>query len=281
MLSGAVVALAIAAPAANAKTVQGTVVHGNHRSHSFVVADQRGKLSAVHATRSPRIGSRVSLSAVSLANGTYKAGAIKVRGHAHRARVRGVVTYVDRAHGAYVLSAHGVSMLVRGSRSSAHRARAASDSLPAIGQDVSVVASLDDSSDQELVADPSTMTTSAATGPVKLEGIVQSVDPATRTLTISADDDDALGQSIKVSLPASFDLTRFAVGDEVELAATPNSDGSYTALASSGDDNEQDAADTGDDQGDSGQLGDNGDNGRGSHGDGSHGDGSHGDGGND
>src|SRR3954453_11537950 len=103
LIAVAVAATLLPAGAAEAKSLHGVVVHRNHRAHSFVVANASGRMAAVHATRSPRVGSRVSLKATRLANGTYKGARIRRHGHAHRARIRGVVTFVDRANHRFTL----------------------------------------------------------------------------------------------------------------------------------------------------------------------------------
>ena len=258
LLAVAAAAALIPAGAAEASSLHGVVVHRNHRAHSFVVANANGRMAAVHATRSPRVGSRVSLKATKLANGTYRGSRIRGHGRAHRARLRGIVTFVDRANRRFTLSSRGVSLLVRLGK----RPRQASDpTLPAPGDDVTVTTDLDQSDDSTVVTDPSTIqvgqTPAPAGAPIQLEGTVLAIDQTTRTLMLSADDDNASGQAISVVLPDTFDITAFHVGDEVELLATLNADGvSYTAVSSSGDDNAQQAEDQGDDQGDHAQ-GDN------------------------
>src|SRR5947209_13148101 len=89
----ALTSTALAAPAQAAK-LTGVVVHDNHRAHSFVVAGHDGKLSAVHAHRLPRLGRRVTVIARPLLNGTFRAERVKAGRRAHRAVIRGTVTYV-------------------------------------------------------------------------------------------------------------------------------------------------------------------------------------------
>lgn len=242
---------------AQASNLHGTVVHRNHKAHSFVVANAAGQMSAVHATRSPRIGSKVSLKATRLTNGTYKGAKVRAHGRAHRARIRGIVTFVDRAHNRFTLSSRGVSLLVR----MAHRPRQAgtTTTLPSPGSDVTVTSNLDQSDDSTVVTTPGSVQSSptppAAGTPVSLEGTILSIDTTTRTLMLSADDSNASGQAISVTLPDTFDITAFHVGDQIEILATLNSDGTtYTAVASSGDQNAQQADNQGEDQGDSQQF---------------------------
>src|SRR4051794_20197088 len=107
LLAAATAAALLVTGVAQASSLRGTVVHRNHRAHSFVVANATGRMTAVHATRSPRVGTRVTLKATKLANGTFRAGKVRRHGRAHRARIRGVVTFVDSAHNRFTLSSRG------------------------------------------------------------------------------------------------------------------------------------------------------------------------------
>lgn len=79
---------------------------------------------------------------------------------------------------------------------------------------------------------------------------MQAIDPVGRTLTVSADDDDASGAAVSVQVPSAFDLGAFTVGQPVELAVSRNPDGTYT-LEQSSDDSSAGTADNLDDiQGD-------------------------------
>lgn len=83
-------------------------------------------------------------------------------------------------------------------------------------------------------------------GGCEIEGMITAIDPSARTLTIAADDhgDDTL-MTLVVTVPASFDLGRFAVGDEAELDVVARADG--TLVLSGVDEDDQ-----GDDHGDDG-----------------------------
>src|SRR5437588_11505180 len=82
-----------AATTPKTKTLKGTVVHRSKRAHSFTVANARGVLSAVHATKLPPLGRAVTVQARALQNGTYEAVKVKVGAKQKRSRIRGVVTY--------------------------------------------------------------------------------------------------------------------------------------------------------------------------------------------
>ena len=233
---GVAAALALAAPAGAA--VRGTVVHRNHRAHSFVVANHHGKLFAIHANRLRRPGRVVSVRVRRLANGTFAARHVRVLGRRHHARLRGTVTWAGRS-GAYTVSAHGASILVH----PRHRSAGA----PAPGTRVETEVEIDDQGD---VTEQDTQELGEDGNGVELEGTILAVDQGARTLTLSADDEDQSGQSITVDVPAGFDITAFSPGDEVELHATPNGDGTFTLTAASDDGNAEQADDQqGDDNG--------------------------------
>jgi hypothetical protein len=231
---------------AAASQLKGTVVHRIVHAHAFVIADAHGKMTAIHATRSPAVGRRVTVGVRLLRNGRFAAKRIVVGAHVRKTRIRGTVTFANRRGGTFVVSARGVSLLVR--RGARGRVRAASaPGIPGVGTIVTVDANLDQNG--EIQAE-SIDEQGVDSGVIDLEGVITAVDPAKRTLTITADDDEQSGASLTVHLPDTFDLTAFTVGDAVELEATLDADGSYTAVQSSKDNNADNADDTSDDQGD-------------------------------
>lgn len=242
----AIATMALAGNAA-AATVKGTVVHKSARSHSFVVASKTGRLTAVHARRSPRVGRSVVVRARRLSNGTLSATKVRSGARRTRAKVRGTVTYVDRRTRSFVVSARGVSLVVHRHRA-AGRAVAATEILPPVGSVVTVTSNLADDGDIEA---EDVQEHGEDTGGTELEGHILAIDTAARTLTLSADDDDELkGAQIVVSLPDTFDITRYQVGDELELVATLNPDGTYTAVGSSKNGDGKEADDQEHEQGD-------------------------------
>ena len=236
--------LAGPAVAAGTHQVRGTVIHHNNRAHSFVVATPAGALYAVHAAKSPALGSLVSVSVSELRNGTYAAHQISAHGHQARGRAvraHGVVTYVNRAAHTYTLSAHGVSLLV-------HTGRTAHDTTttqPTVGSVVTTTGTIDNQGEMDA---ETTDVQGEDTNGYELEGTVLSVDSAANTITISADDSDVSGQSITISVPAPLTTADFHPGDEVELDVQ-YANGTYTLLGSSDDNNAQGADDQGEEQG--------------------------------
>ena len=250
LASLAIGGVAQAKPARTAAAkLKGAVVHRIDHAHAFVIADARGKMTAIHATRSPAVGRTVTVDVRRLRNGRFAAKRIAVGSRIRKTQIRGTVTFANRRAGAFVVSARGVSLLVHRSGARHGRARAATvrDGVPAVGTIVTVDANLDQNGELEA---NSIDEHGEDNGTIDLEGVITAIDAAERTLTITADDDDESGASLTVHLPDAFDLTAFTVGDAVELEATLNDDGSYTAMYSSKDNDADDADDTSDDQGD-------------------------------
>jgi hypothetical protein len=248
--------LAVAGPAsasASASTIKGTVVHRNARAHSFVVAALGGRLSAVHARRSPVVGRVVRVAARRLRNGTFAAGLVRASGRRSHARIRGTVSHVDPSSRAFVVSARGASIRVRRAPST-RAASAAADSMPQVGTVVEVDTTIDAGGDLE--ADDVNEVGEDGDG-IELEGVVLAVDAAAKTVTVSADDDDASGQSVVVHVADAADLTDFTAGQVVDLTVTATPGGFVLQRFSHDDDaDEADGKDGKDGQhGDSGKHG--------------------------
>ena len=240
--AGVLAALALAAPA-GAATVRGIVVHHNHQAGSFTVATRNGALRAIHGPRKPAVGRSVKVTARQLRNGTFAAKRVRVGAKHRRARIRGTVTYVNRRARRFVVSARGVSLAV--DAGGGGRAVAAS-AMPAVGDRVTVDANLDEQTGDVAAQDVASHGEDGGT--IELEGVVQAIDAEKGILTISGDDEGGSG-SLTVLLPAGFDASVYRVGDSVELRATLNQDGTYSAVGSSGDANAKEADNATDDQG--------------------------------
>jgi hypothetical protein len=234
---------ALASPSVSAAApLKGTVVHANKRAHSVVIADSRGRLDAVHVLRMIAPGQTVALSIRKLRDGTFAGSKVRTGRRVHRTRLRGRVTYVNQQMGVFVVSARGASLLVhkhRRAKLAALAASAASDGLPAVGTEVTVSGTIDHQGD--LIAE-SVNNDGQHSNYADLEGVILSVDTAARTVTISADDNDELaGASIVVHLPMTFNISSYQVGQVLEVVATLNPDGSYTAVETSDDDSAEQA----------------------------------------
>jgi Cu/Ag efflux protein CusF len=229
-----VLAILLMAGAASAATIRGKVVHKNRSAHSYVVAKKTGQMVTIHAKRSPALGRNVVVRAHLLSNGTYGQRAVHLGGLTHHARIHGVVTYVNARNTKAVLSAKGVSMVVH------KRASAKAAARLAVGDVITVTGTLD--ADGDIDCD-SIDDCGTEDGYVELEGHITAIDTDARTLTLSADDEDELPGTISVIIPADWDMNGYAVGDEVEVTATLNADGTFTAVGTSLDGNEHEADD--------------------------------------
>lgn len=243
-VAAAALTLGAAAAPAGAQLLRGTVVHHNRHAHSFVLAVRGGGLRAIHARKLPAIGRTVAVRARPLRNGTFAATKVRAGHRRTHVRIRGTVSFADRRHHRFTISANGVSLLVHVRR---HRgARAAASDVPAPGTTVEVEADLE--SGDDTVAQTVTPTGTDLT--VKVEGKVLAVDTTARTITITADDEDQSGAQLTISVPdTTIDLTTITPGSEVELLVALHSDGTYTLLGLAGDGNAKQADDQGDQQG--------------------------------
>jgi len=217
---------------------RGTVVHLNKRAHSFTIATGKGVMRAIHAKQMPRIGEVVIVWAHRLRNGTYALRGIRVvqkQKRAKRVRLRGVVSYVNPRRQLFVLSGEGVSLTIR--RRAA--VRIASALLPTVGEREEVVAELEENG---TVSAERITPQGETNGPFDLEGTVVSLDEATRTVVISAEDDDTLGETVTVVVPATLPFPRYQVGEEVELQVVRGEAG-LTLTGASSDQGEAGAQD--------------------------------------
>jgi Domain of unknown function (DUF5666) len=101
-------------------------------------------------------------------------------------------------------------------------------------------------------------------GGCEIEGTITAIAPGARTLTIAADDHgDDTPMTLTVTVPASFDLGQFTVGDEVEIDVVAQADGTLvlSGVDDQGDDHGDDGPNhhQGDDHGDDGPGHDQGD----------------------
>ncbi len=246
-LSTALATTALAA-SASAASFSGVVVHKDARAHSFVVALRGGALRAIHARRSPALGRDVTVQARLLRNGTWALQHVRIGRAVGRVHLRGTVTFVNSRRGILVVSARGVSLLVREHRAMTGRLHAATDSQFADGEVVTVDGTLEGNSVDASGVQQSGQNTNG----IDLEAIVQGIDPTARTLTVSADDSEQSGATLTVDVPAAFDITLFSTGESVELIVSPNGDGTYTLEQASNDNGASSANSASEDQGDNG-----------------------------
>lgn len=239
MLKKALFAAAVAAVAVpgTAAARDGVVVKVDRAHALTAVAGAHGSVALVHANASAGIGARVRFQARTLGNGTLAAPALRVVGSAKRVHVRGVVL-AHRA-GGYVLSAHGAVLPIR-------VLQTAKDSgTPTVGSSVDVTATIaDDQLEQE---DAQPLLTNAASGAI--EGHL--VTAPAGTIAVRSE-----GLTLVIAVPSGFDVSKFAVGDEVLASFQRQADGTLVLTQLSGDDQsdveQEDQGDNGGDHHDGG-----------------------------
>jgi hypothetical protein len=228
-----------------ATTITGTVVHVNPVAGSFAVATG-GNLISVHSPALPIAGDQVSTQVTKLYNGTYAQEAERTtQGTTKAATFTGVVTYSDPAGLRYAVSSRGSSVLVQAPGTDPAK-------IPQLGAGVTAGVTIGDSTPlvaptpplvppppppcdadgPQTPATPSQATQTPLTqtalnvdlpsvNTADLEGIVQSVCPATGELVVSADDTRETFSDLLLPVPAStgIDLTKVTVGQPFNVSA--------------------------------------------------------------
>jgi hypothetical protein len=247
-LAGLVVCMALLVAASGAQArrihhVRGVVVHHNSRAGSFVVANSRGRLFAIHAAKSPALGSNVAVSVHRLRNRTFAARRVKVKGASNHVRIKGTVSHVNGVAKTYVVSAEGVSMLVKSGRLAA--------SLPPVRRLVTVTGTLDDENEGQ-VEEEDLQEEGEDNQGFDVEGTILEVNAMARTLIVTAEDDQTENETVTVHVPTTIDISMFHVGEEVDLTVTPLTGGGFELVSTSSDEGEQGADDGEDEQGEQG-----------------------------
>jgi uncharacterized membrane protein YgcG len=254
-----IVAAALLAP--SAALASGVVLKVQKAAHLVAVTNGK-KVSLVHSSAAARlkVGERVAIKARTLRNGTLAASSLRVIGRTHKVHFRGLLLKRNGRH--MTLSAGGAIIAVN--RGAARTTSSANDTAPQPGATVDVTATVGD--DDELDED-NTTTVSADSPGGAIEG---KLTIGTGKITVVSEH-----MALVLNVPSTFDLSKFANGDEVLAKFTQGADGTLTLTDLSGDDNVQNA-DENDDGDDNGDNGDD-DNGGGDHGGGGGGGGGGGD----
>lgn len=230
-------ALAAVAVPGTAAARSGVVVKVDRASALTAVAGAHGSVALVHGSATAKLGQKVSFRARTLRNGTLATTGFQVVGRAKRVHVRGVV--LAHRTGAYLLSAQGAVLRI-GLHAGARRTQSARDSgAPPVGSSVDVTVSVAGDELDEEHAQP--LLTDARSGAI--EGRL--VAAPAGTIAVRSE-----GLTLVIAVPAGFDVSKVAVGDEVLASFQRQADGSLvlTALASDEDDQGNDE-DDGDDDG--------------------------------
>ncbi len=236
-----IVSAALLAP--SAALASGVVLKVQRATHLVAVAG-KAKVSLVHTRAKLRVGQRVVLKGRTLRNGTVAASSIRVVGRARTVHFRGLL--LKKSGTRLVLSAGGAIVSVN--RGAGRTISSAKDDGPQPGSVVEVTATV--GGDDELDEDAVTTVSADAPGG-SIEG----------KLTIGAGKVTIVSEhmALVLSVPATFDLSKFANNDEVLAKFTQGADGTLTLTALSGDDNAQEADDDVNDDNGSNDNGDDGD----------------------
>ncbi len=230
-----------------ATALAGTVAHVNKAAGSYSLAIKGGELVPVHASKLPQAGSKLSVEAVQLANGTFaEEGERERKGAAKVASVRGVVTDVneDPAAPAYTLSGRGASLLVRVEPDPT----GAMPELPPRGAYATVEASIEPGADlaqRKIELEPGEPSTY-----LDLAGIYAGPDPETGQLLLSSDDTRAGKRDLQLTVPARIKTTKLEAGDSYLATAEIKPDGTLELAGIASDEQRKGADDDDSAQGD-------------------------------
>lgn len=231
---------ALAAPGvASAGKGSGVIVKVKARSGVVAIANARGAVTLAHVAGAAKLrpGQKIAFDGRKLRNGTIAATQLRVVGKQAKFRVRGVVLAVQKARGTFAVSARGAVLVLR-SKVRRLAAAGAGDPTPGSVTDVTVNVSGAGALDAVEVkeVDPSA-------NAAELDGKVTAVGNGSITLSDS-------GVSMTFVAPATIDLSKYAVGDEVLVYYSSQADGSFLIDAIGGDGNESEADDAGEVEGD-------------------------------
>jgi hypothetical protein len=249
----ALLGLAAGAQAKTRKAVGGVVVHRNQHAGSFVVANGKGHLFAIHSASSSAVGTKVHVALRRLKNGTYSATSTRLGKHHPHVRVHGTVSHVSASGDSYTVSSRGVSLLVE-TRSGAK--------APAVGTIVTVTGSADEDQNEGEedqnegnIEEEDLQEEGEDNNGFVLEGTIVEINELERTLTVSSDDDQESGETVTVHVPPALDISLFTINEEVELNVKPLEGGGFELLGSADDEGEQGAENGEDEQGEQGEEG--------------------------
>lgn len=241
--------------------LKGVVVHANEAAGSYAVAIMGGELVPIHATQLPAPGSKLTVTAHQLANGSFgeQEKSERVKAKAKEIEFKGVVTYVDpdvpvagSPYGhlttgtspAYTVSGRGASLLVHVDPDPS----GVVPELPEVGAYAMVTAAIEPGGElrqrQIEVEDvpPSTY--------LDLAGIFGAHLPETNQILLSADGVRESEADLTLTVPQTIDATKLEPGDSYLATAEVQADGSLTLKGIAGDEHRKGADDPKSAQGD-------------------------------
>jgi hypothetical protein len=217
-----------------AETLKGVVVQANPAAGSYALAISGGELVAVHASKLPPVGAKLSAPLGQLENGTFaEEGDREQQGKTARATFRGIVSFADPdpVQPAYTVSGRGASLLVHVPLDPT----GAAPLLPPLGSYVTVTAGIE-SPEPPAEAGPATtlvqrqieVEPGEPSTYLEVAGTVSTVLPETAQLLLSADGSRESGKDLTLAVPPAIDTTKLEVGDSYLATVTIEEDGMLT-----------------------------------------------------
>ncbi|MDX6439470.1 MAG: hypothetical protein QOF45_2053 [Gaiellaceae bacterium] len=225
-VAAGLLAAATPATAAPATAWKGVVVAKDVKRGTVVTASANG---AVRTARTPKartlkIGQRLDVRGISLADGTFKAGTVKANGRARTAKVKAVVVRWQNAQKRLLVSAGGSTFAL--SRKATRTLASASDRAPQPGDQITATVNLTTATPQA-----TSVSTVGRLGVLEVEGILTKIEAGSIELIV------AKTGFVTLALPAGFVLpTGLAPFDEVKAHVAVGTDGKLTLLSVQGDD---------------------------------------------
>jgi hypothetical protein len=227
------ISVALLAPAG--ALASGVVLKVQRSSHLVAVTRSASHVALVHTSAAARlrVGQRVSMASRHLRNGTFAGSRVRVVGRAHTVRFRGVLLSKSRTR--LVVSAGGAILSIHRAARSTSSARdhgGGNDDNLDPGNVIDMVVGFNDNND-ELDEDNVAVVAPAAPGG-QLEGTL-TLGANNTTITVSSEH-----ITLILNVPAGFDLTGFANGNEVLATFTQDATtGTLTLTALAQDQNAQ------------------------------------------
>lgn len=219
----------LAAPAqASAAPVswKGVVVAKDAKRGTLAIASANGTVRTARLAKASRfgIGRRLDLRGVALADGTFKAVAVRRAGRAKTTLLKAVVVRNDGARKRLLVSAGGSTFAL--ARGKARTLAAASAAGPQPGDQISATVNVASGA-----AQATSVSTVGRLGVLEVEGIVTKIASGSIELLV------AKAGSVTLALPAGFSLPPgIQVFDEVKVHVAVGTDGKLSLLAIQDDD---------------------------------------------
>jgi hypothetical protein len=211
-LIAAVAALAALPAVAGADTVEGVVVARDAELGTVVVAGRGAATLRVARPASFKPGLKVRATAARLPDGSYRASAIKRRGHAGGAKLR--FTLIRRAGREYLVTAGGSTFTLRAGRGAG------------LSRPGAIVAARLRVAKRKVVV--AKARPAGQVSALTLDGRFAGLDGGVLRLAVGA------SAPVAVAVPAGIEPA-LQVGDAIELLVAVGADGSFTLLAIDGE----------------------------------------------